>query len=205
LPDNNELYCAAAGAPAAAIHLPMSSQNDQPVLSKEEMRQWETYADNSITFRYPGKLVLIKRNGRILLTHSIRFNHGNPCDYAGNAPSLRRLIDFKVSIKIVKGNGYSEAPGGDEEISVGMLKGESMRSHYEGCGEYMYRFPIGENKTLIVKREIISLFDPTADQLGDDKRALKQPGIIKPDMEKRFFYSILSSIKILKADQLKSK
>lgn len=39
---------------------------------------------------------------------------------------------------------------------------------------------------------------------GDDDRARKRPGIINPDMEERFFYSILSTFKIRKADQLKS-
>src|SRR5262249_35249257 len=97
------------------------------------------------------------------------------------------------------------APYTDKEVNIGMLNGDSACICVEGCGEYIFKFPIGENKTLIVKHEIISLFNPTSFQYGDDKRALKRPGIIKPDMEKRFFYSILSSIKIRKAHQLKSK
>jgi hypothetical protein len=106
-------------------------------------------------------------------------------------------------LKLVDGDGHSEIPVTDEKVKIGMLNGESLCSCNEGCGEYLYKFPLGENKTLIVKRGIISIFNPAAFRFGDDDRALKHPEIIGPAMEERFFNSILSSFKIRKADQLK--
>jgi hypothetical protein len=73
---------------------------DHPVLSEEEMRQWNTYTDNSITFRYPKKITLRKTKGRIVLTHSIKFKHADPCDFAGDKDDLNTLIDFRVSLEI---------------------------------------------------------------------------------------------------------
>src|SRR5262245_44963060 len=67
--DSNKLYRADGKAQSLPTQSTASLQTDQPVLSEEEMRQWKTYADNSITFRYPNRLVLRKRNGRIFLTH----------------------------------------------------------------------------------------------------------------------------------------
>jgi hypothetical protein len=201
----NEMYNAYGKAQPLPMQSSVSLQVDQPVLSEEEMRQWKTYTDNSITFRYPNKITLRKTNGRIVLTHSIKFNHLDPCDYSGDDnPPLRNLIDFKVSLEIVKGDGRSEVPVTEEKVKIGMLNGEYLCSCSEGCGEYLYKFPIGENKTLIVKRGIISVFNAGAQRFGDDDRARKRPGIIDPDMEERYFYSILSAFKIRKADQLKS-
>lgn len=204
LSDSNELYRADGKAQPLPVQSSMSSSTDHPVLSEEEMRQWKTYTDNSITFRYPNRLVLRKRNGRIFLTHSIKFKHLDPCDFSGDKDDLSTLIDFKVSLEIVDGDGHSEIPVTDEKVKIGMLNGESLCSCNEGCGEYLYKFPLGENKTLIVKRDIISIFHPAAFRYGDDDRARKRPGIIDPVMEERFFYSILSAFKIRKADQLKS-
>jgi hypothetical protein len=199
-----ELYHAYGKAQPLPMQSSMSLQADQPVLSEKEMRQWKTYTDNSITFRYPNKITLRKTNGRIVLTHSIKFNHPDPCDYSDNTKSLRNLIDFKVSLELVKGDGSSEVPITEEKVKIGMLDGEFFCSCVEGCGEYKYKFPVGENKTLIVKREIIGIFSQTAQRLGDEDRARKHPAIIDPVMEERFFYSILSTFKIRKADILKS-
>jgi hypothetical protein len=202
---SNELLRADGAAHPLPIQSSASLQTDHPVLTDEEMSQWNTYTDNSITFRYPKKITLRKATRRIVLTHSIRLNHLDPCDYSGNDnPPLRDLIDFKVSLEIVNGDGRSEVPVTEGKVKIGMLDGEFLCSCREGCGEYQYRFPIGENKSLIVKRDIISVFNGAAQRFGDDVRARKRPGIITPDMEERYFYSILSAFKIRKADQLKS-
>jgi hypothetical protein len=205
LSDSNEMYHADGKAQTLPTQSSVSLQTDQPVLSAKEMRQWKIYSDNNITFRYPQKITLRNRNGRIFLTHFIKFNHLDPCDYSGHDnPALRNLVDFKVSLEIVSGDGRSEVPEDHGKVKIGMLNGESFCSCHEGCGEKRYRFPIGENKTLLVKRGIISVFNGAALRYGDDDRARKRPGIIDPDMEERFFYSILSAIKIRKADRLKS-
>ncbi len=187
LSDSNEFYRADGKAQQLPIQSSISSSTDQPLLSDEEMRQWKTYTDNSITFRYPGKVTLRKRNGRILLTHSIKLYHLDPCDYSGDNEEIHNLIDFKVSLEIVNGDGRSKVPQNQGEVKIGMLNGESFCSCNEGCGEYRYKFPIGENKTLIVKRDIISIFNAAALRFGDDDRARKRPGIIDPVMEERFF------------------
>ncbi len=205
LSDSNEMYHADGKAQTLPTQSAVSLRTDQPVLSAKEMRQWKMYSDNSVTFRYPQKIILRKRNGRIFLSHYIKFNHLDPCDYSGHDnPPLRNLIDFKISLEIVNGDGHSEVPENQGEVKTATLNGESFCSCHEGCGEYRYRFPIGENKTLIVKRGIISVFNGAALRYGDDDRARKRPGIIEPEMEERFFYSILSTLKIRKADRLKS-
>ncbi|MBO0858092.1 MAG: hypothetical protein J2P21_06480, partial [Chloracidobacterium sp.] len=191
-------------APAAASAIcdcgnapsPLPALTDKPASSEVEIRQWKTYADNGIIFRYPDSFVLRKTNGRILLFHFIKFKHLDPCDFSGlDIPPLKNLVDFKVSLKIVTGDGHSEIPETEYKIKFGQLNGKLSCNCFEGCGAYQYKFPIGENKTLIIERSIISIFNAGAMRYGDEDRARKRPGIITPDMEKSIFISILMTLK----------
>lgn len=56
---SNKLLRADGEAHPLPIQSSASLRTDQPVLSEEEMRQWNTYTDNSITFRYPKKITNI--------------------------------------------------------------------------------------------------------------------------------------------------
>jgi hypothetical protein len=195
-----------------------SRSSASAVTDEEQTRAWKSYQypSSGFTFRYPQNLVLSREGSRIKLRHSIRFKHHDPCDLSDNNRPLSRLVDFDVSFELVgKGNKKNRrfvesnehlnaAPDTAEQsknsdygiITVGSLKGEFIRLSIEGCGEYNYRFPLAGNKTLVVHREIIGIFSPTADKLVDEEIVLKQPGIIGLEQEERLFKTILSTFKL---------
>jgi hypothetical protein len=192
-----------SGAPAGAV------------TDEEQTRTWKTYQYRSsgITFRYPQNLVLSQEGSRIKLRHSIKFKHLDSCDYSDNIKPLSRLVDFDVSFELVRkdndnnrqsdeSNEHSTATPDTADygsITIGSLKGEFERLSVEGCGEYRYRFPLAGDQILVVQREIIGIFSPTAQKFVDEQIVLKQPGIISPEQEERLFNTILSTFKPAKA------
>jgi hypothetical protein len=197
-----------------------SGSPPQAVTDEEQTRGWKTYRfpSSSLTFRYPQNLVLTRQGRLLKLQHSIRFKHIDPCDYSDNTRTLYRLVDFDVSFEIGKNNKKNEradeiketpsaTPDAAEQsdnrdygrITAGSLKGEFETHISEGCGEYYYSFPLPHGQILTVRREIIGIFSPGAQKLGDEEIALKKPGIINRQQEERLFKTILSTFKLAAA------
>jgi hypothetical protein len=174
------------------------------ISDKEDTSTWNTYQDQStvFTFRYPQNLVLSREGNGLKLRHSIKYKHLDPCDYSDNTKSLPRLVDFELGLEVVNERtsidpDLKQSNDGDfGGTTIGHLKGEFERISVEGCGEYRYRFPLAGDRTLIVRREIIGIFSPTAQKFVDKKTVLKQPGVIKPEEEERLFKAILSTLKL---------
>jgi hypothetical protein len=61
----------------------------------------------------------------------------------------------------------------------------------EGCGAYKYYFPLNPDKTLFVKRSLITEFMPIIISYQD---YLALPGIIPPAEEEELFNKILSDM-----------
>jgi len=166
---------------------------------------WKTYSGAAFSFRYPPNFVLKIKNRQVQLLHKVRFLHTDPCDASDRPGNLDFLEDFNVTfgIKQLTGNPKTgEVTGEDWEttseglIDTGNLQGEVMLNTVEGCGQYVYSFPAKKGKVLEIERLQISLFNPTAFQNGDDKKALKLKAVVKPAEEIRIFKIVVQSIKL---------
>jgi hypothetical protein len=165
--------------------------------------------------KYPEEIILSEESNGINLTHSITYEHPNPCDFKGDNPALQELTDFNVSLEVFQknlletvvenenstfaqeylvGNKLKIAPGFIDEFIIGKLKGYQITQGVEGCGEYTYYFPIDSSHTLLVKRAFIAEFSPV---IADSQKYLALPGIISPMMEKTMFDQIFSDFRLL--------
>lgn len=181
--------------------------------SSSETGDPKVYNGSSFGFEYPKIISLSQQGEKILLTHSINYQHPNPCDFKGDAPQLDKLTDFNVSLMVsnknlkdtVDANESSDmiknsfngttvelSPGVIDSFNAGSLTGYRITAGVEGCGMYTYYFSLTQDKILVVTRSFISEFLPIN---ADSKRYLSLPGIITPTQEEDFFNKILSSFK----------
>ncbi len=160
------------------------------------------YSDESVSFEYPSLLKVTTNGGLIELSHSIVYKHPNPCDFKGDGPLLENLTDFELSIKVVNQDLKSylqnlEYPGWDyvstNPYKLGSLNGFNITEGIEGCGFSVYYFPVGQNKSLVISRRLVTEFLPIS---GDSQASLSLSDIIKPDQEEEFFTNIVSSLKV---------
>jgi len=189
------------------------------IIAKDETTNWKIYRNEEYGFelRYPEDLLtLSEKEKKIILTHSIPYEHPDPCDFKGNAPPLKKLTDFEVSVEIINkslretvianesdylvskfllDNKLKISPGFIDEFSIGSLKGYRISKGVEGCGTYTYYFPLNSKNTLLIRRSWIAEFNPIN---ADYEKYLKLPGIIPPDKEENLFNQILSTFRFLK-------
>lgn len=182
--------------------------------SNNETSDWKVYNGSSFEFKYPKILSLNQQEEKILLNHSIKYQHANPCDFKGDAPQLDKLTDFNVSLRVFnknlkdtvetnessdiiknsfKGDTVELSPGFIDKFNTGSLAGYRITNGVEGCGMYTYYFSLTQNKILAVTRSFISEFLPIN---ADSQKYLNLPGIIIPSQEEELFNKILSSFKI---------
>jgi hypothetical protein len=173
----------------------------------------KVYNGSSFGFEYPKIISLSQQGEKILLNHSINYQHPNPCDFKGDAPQLDKLTDFNVSLMVsnknlkdtvdanessdmiknsFKGATVELSPGFIDSFNTGSLTGYRITAGIEGCGMYTYYFSIAQDKTLVVTRSFISEFLPIN---ADSQKYLSLPGIITPTQEEEFFNKILASFK----------
>jgi hypothetical protein len=186
---------------------------------KNETKDWKIYQYKKPGFeiRYPADVLKISKEGeKVILTHSIPFEHVNPCDFVGDAPLLKELTDFRVALETISksfketiraNESYSIIlnylindtlriePGFIDKMSIGELNGYRIAEGVEDCGFFAYYFPLDQNNTLKVERSFITELQPI---IRDYKEYLKLPGIIPPGEEEQLFSQILSSFKFLK-------
>jgi len=183
---------------------------------EDETTNWDTYRNEGQGYelQYPEGIIAISEIGpRIVLAHAIPLVHPDYCDFRGDAPPLRTLTDFEVSIEVVS-RSLREAvianesdylvsgflvddrlriePDFIDEVSIGSLKGYRITMGVEGCGEYTYYFPLTPRNVLVVKRTFVTEFKPI---IANYEEYLKLAGIIPPDEEERLFNSILSTFR----------
>ena len=191
----------------------------KPEKVEDETANWKSYRNEEYGFeiKYPDDLLtLSEKEKKIILTHSIPYEHPDPCDFKGNAPSLKKLTDFEVSVEVINkslretvianesdylvskfllDNKLKISPGFIDEFSIGSLKGYRISKGVEGCGTYTYYFPLDSKNTLLIRRSWVAEFNPIN---ADYKKYLKLPGIIPPDKEENLFNQILSTFRFLK-------
>jgi hypothetical protein len=109
---------------------------------------------------------------------------------------MDKLFDFSVTITVYNKNLADTEKDNFvwsyEKFDVGSLYGFKGEVGMEGCGSYIYLFPISENKTLVVRRPYVTEFNPI---ISDYQKYLALPGIINPTQEENYFNQILSTFK----------
>jgi hypothetical protein len=176
-----------------------------------------TYTDSNtgISFTYPSILMRGKNKNDVILGHTVPFVHHDYCDFKGESTStIPMLTDFQISMHVKNSpltqtiksespyipqenfvNGeIVESPGFIDSVKYKNLEGFSIFEGAEGCGHVIYYFPIASDKTLVVKRDFITIFSGAIDA-EEGKKALQVPGVISKQKEQEIFDGILNSLK----------
>jgi hypothetical protein len=90
----------------------------------------------------------------------------------------------------IKNNTLTLDPGFIDKYKMGSFDGYRITEGVEGCGRYLYYFPISSNQTLMINRNFY------AETFQGDKSELsKIPGFITFEQEELIFKDILLSVK----------
>lgn len=181
-------------------------------------KDWETYKSENPRFeiKYPDGLnLLVDENGQLTVSHSIPFEHGNPCDFDDEpSPSLKDLTDFHIELRVLpsdlkaavtfwQGPLYQDPftndslkimPGYIDRVSIRSLKGSSITLGAEGCGYSTYYFPLNNSNTLAVRRRYITELNPV---ISDYRMYRQLPGVLMPDEEEHLFKRMISTFRFL--------
>jgi hypothetical protein len=87
--------------------LPRQESETDKEKAVEEITKWKVYKNKEHGFeiKYPENLIRVSEEGKkVVMIHSIPFEHPNPCDFKGGAPPKKELTDFRVSFKIFSSN-----------------------------------------------------------------------------------------------------
>jgi hypothetical protein len=155
---------------------------------------WKTYKDNNFEFKYPEKLKLSEVNGKVTLSHSIRYDNLGECDMVGSDKKNATLTDFSISFEKKIENSKLDYIDGNYES--GSLKGSWQYSGAEGCGELIYNFSMKDN-SLVVRRSAIQATSGISSAWNLDE-ILKVPQVISKEESQMLFDQILLTFKFIK-------
>jgi uncharacterized protein YfaS (alpha-2-macroglobulin family) len=194
----------------------ISEEAEEDFLEEPPSEIQRTYSRESFSFSYSEELSLSENEAdeSLVLQHSIPHHHEDPCDFKGDGIPLENLMDFHVSVKafphnihntvtnifgehlseyFLEENQLQVQPGFIESVEIGENRGFRVISGIEGCGEYVYLFPINGRNTLVLKRAFITELLDSASPFSEEY--LELPGIISPDQEEEMFQNILESLR----------
>lgn len=187
---------------------------------------WRKLQSNQLGFSLQAPQSLLSEemtpNGLQLL-HAIPYEHPDPCDERGFPDTLSAIADFDVTFRVVPkelpdavaaneteffvsyympDRKLTLDPGFIDTVSVGSLHGFQIFSSAHGCGELSYYFPLGQSRTLHVKRKLV----PELSAINADRQTyLNLPGVIKPEQEEAIFKRILTSFQPFEDATLKTE
>jgi hypothetical protein len=178
---------------------------------------WISQSQDNLSFSYPSTLLNLNSTSTTTsLTHSLPYSHPNPCNFSGNLPqNLESLTDFSMHIQylnqnlkttltkdqgsqFIKDNMSQEnklkiSKGFIDSSAIGNFSGYRLTQGVEGCGNYTYYYPIKDQGTLKITRDMITEFNTI---VADYSKYLSLPGIVPPYAESKIFTRIVDSIQV---------
>jgi len=156
---------------------------------------WKTYRDSQYNyeFRYPEKILLSNEGETVSLNHQIPYRNSGECDMVGGDKIYELLTDFSATFKIV--DGLKKLNVIDGELSAGGLQGVYEYNGAEGCGETVYYFPFGSDKTLVIKRANVQILSGLRNNSDEREQILKILGAISKEENDRLFKGMLETFR----------
>ncbi|MBE0411881.1 MAG: hypothetical protein IBX69_19300, partial [Anaerolineales bacterium] len=132
---------------SAATSTPRSSPT--PPDYQVDTGEWIWYRNDALgyEFKYPPKLQLVEQEDVVILNHSIEYENCGDCDMRGYCDYHERLDDFNVSFEVIHNHIEHDLYGYDYAYHAGMLEGYWIYQGAQGCGDFLYYFPLGDEKT----------------------------------------------------------
>jgi hypothetical protein len=179
---------------SAATSTPRSSPT--PPDYQVDTGDWLWYRNDALgyEFKYPAKLQLVEQEEVVILNHSIEYENCGDCDMKGYCDYQERLVDFNVSFEVIHNHVEHDLYGYDYAYHAGMLEGYWIYQGAQGCGDFFYYFPLGDEKTLLVTRAAIQALSGVSLNWDLDE-ILQVPGVIHKEEAQAIFYHILVSFR----------
>lgn len=197
----------------AAVGIYFYKYRAQPVSTPATTTQYTNPAAG-VSFTYPKTLTASTTGSTVALHHDIPFAHADFCDFKGDAPMQDTLTDFHVAMHVENlglvdamkknspyipqenfvGDTVVASPGFIDPYTVGSLQGYMMFEGVEGCGRTLYYLPLSSNRTLVVDRELVTVFSGAINSQVQ-QQVLAVPGVITKEKADEILKNILVSLK----------
>jgi hypothetical protein len=182
-----------------------------PTTKPTETASWNTYtnAKLGLSFKYPQSLKVSEADdvikNRVVISHSVAYKHGDPCDFVGNRPPLNDLTDFYVWFNVLTGSVESvisdkSMPAYDfpnEKVNIGGYSGYKYTVGIEMCGMDYYYLAVSPTKTLWIGSQTITELSSILPQ-EEVNKYLAIPGIINTTEHEVLLNKIVSTFKFTK-------
>ncbi len=192
------------------------NKNSVPIVKTDT--HTKTYKNSSVglSFKYPDTLTASTTAGHATLHHEVPFTHKDFCDFKGDGnTTTSTLTDFHIDFHVVADNIVNTmkkespyipaenfvngqvvpSPGFIDAYEAGNLKGFEIFEGAEGCGYTIYYLKVSENKTLVVKNDLITIFTGSIDA-GNMAAAKAVPGVIIKENAESIFNTILNTVNV---------
>ena len=192
------------GTPTQPSGPPTNTPTSTPVFSPSppvvpvDPPDWITYRNEALgfEFKYPEKLNLIESESEVVLNHSIDYENYGDCDMLGGNQLYQTLDDFNVSFEVIHNHVDHDLYGYDYTYKAGLLEGYWIYEGAQGCGNIVYYFPAGEDKTLVVTRAAVQALSGIS-LIWDLEEILQVPGVIPKEEAEEIFDQILATFKFI--------
>ena len=114
--------------------------------------QWKTYESLDFEFKYPDVISVKKEGEKIILLHSVPYEHPDLCDLRGKSQALADIVDFSVSFEIIQAQ-ITTIDG--TPIKLGNLQGIEVFNGAHGCGTRDYYLYINGSRILKITRKLV--------------------------------------------------